>query len=347
MSENITGGELVATPTPAEIASKGGAARAKKLSKKEKSEIGKKGALARWSKTVPMVTPGELPVAEYRGYLGLMGLEVPCYVLKDRQRVIGRTSFAETLTGIKGGGSLEKYLGVSALKPFIKLDLVLERMIEFRLPEVEGLERQVKGLPADLVIDICRGFVAALDAADRPGTEHPLTERQREIAAKAAMFLAACAKVGLDALIDEATGYQYERAEDALQVKIRAYLEEEMRPWEPTFPDDLWIQFARLTKWHSITKRPKYWGKLVMELVYEYLDPDVAKWLKENAPAPRHGQNYHQWLSSQYGLKKLVEHIWKLVGVASTCQTMMQLRRRMAEIHGKVPIQLTLFVDPE
>jgi hypothetical protein len=57
----------------------------------------------------------------------------------------------------------------------------------------------------------------------------------------------------------------------------------------------------------TVTQRPKYWGKLVMELVYEYLDKDVAKWLKENAPEPRHGQNYHQWLSGQYGLKKLVE----------------------------------------
>jgi hypothetical protein len=47
-----------------------------------------------------------------------------------------------------------------------------------------------------------------------------------------------------------------------------------------------------------------------MEPVYEYLDKDVAKWLKENAPEPRHGQNYHQWLSGQYGLKKLVEHVW-------------------------------------
>ncbi len=82
-----------------------------------------------------------------------------------------------------------------------------------------------------------------------------------------------------------------------------------------------------------------------MELVYEYLDPDVAQWLKENAPAPRHGQNYHQWLSSQYGLQKLIEHIWKLVGIASTCRSMSELKRRMAEIHGKVPIQYTLFVD--
>ena len=30
-----------------------------------------------------------------------------------------------------------------------------------------------------------------------------------------------------------------------------------------------------------------------MKLIYEYLDPDVARWLRENAPNPMRGQNYH------------------------------------------------------
>ncbi len=135
------------------------------------------------------------------------------FVLENGVRIIGRTSFTETLTGIKGGGDLEKYLGVNNLKPFINLELVLEGMVAFRIPEVEGLEKQVKGLTADLAIEICRGFVAALEAANRPDSEHKLTARQTEMAVKAGMFLAACAKVGLEALIDEATGYQYARAE--------------------------------------------------------------------------------------------------------------------------------------
>lgn len=67
-------------------------------------------------------------------------------------------------------------------------------------------------------------------------------------------------------------------------------------------------------------------GELVMELIYEQLDPDVARWLKENAPAPRHGQNYHQWLSGQFGLKKLVEVIWMVIGMAKGCQNMIELR---------------------
>jgi hypothetical protein len=165
------------------------------------------------------------------------------------------------------------------------------------------------------------------------------------IALEASMFLAACAKVGLIAWIDEVTGYQYVRVEDALQFKMKLFIAEEMRAWERTFPDELWKEFGRLTNWDGpIHSRPKYWGKLIMELVYGYLDPDVAKWLKANAPKPQKGQNYHQWLTSQYGLKKLMEHIWILIGIASTCDNMENLRERMAERYGLHRVQLSLFV---
>jgi len=204
-----------------------------------------------------------LPVAKYRGVLALPGMDVPCYVLDNEERVIGRTSFTELLTDIKAGGGLEKYLSTSALKPFIDMDIVLEQMVSFVLPEVTGLGRSVKGLPAMAIIDICKGFVAALDASYRKESGVKLTPRQRQIAVRAGMFLSACATVGLEALIDEATGYQYDRARDALEVKLRAYLEEEMRKWEKTFPDELWNEFARLTNWKgSVTKRPKYWANL-------------------------------------------------------------------------------------
>ena len=82
------------------------------------------------------------------------------------------------------------------------------------------------------------------------------------------MILMACSKVGLIALIDEATGYQFERPLDALQVKLKLFLEEEMRKWEKTFPDELWMEFGRLTNWEGpLHSRPKYWGKLVLEMI--------------------------------------------------------------------------------
>lgn len=91
------------------------------------------------------------------------------------------------------------------------------------------LNQPAMGLPSDLSIDICRASVSALEASRNKDSGVILTDRQTEITIKAGIFLAACAKVGLDALIDEATGYQRVRPGEELQIKLRLYLEEEMR----------------------------------------------------------------------------------------------------------------------
>ena len=273
-------------------------------------------------------------------------MEVPCYVLEDGQRVIGRTSATELLTGIKGGGALEKYVGVRALEPFISKENLLEKLVPFRLLEVAGLERAVKGLPAELMIEVCQGFVAALQSNLDPKSEHPrLTERQVQMAIKASMFLSACAKVGLVALIDESTGYQYERAEDALQVKLRAFIADELRAWEKTFPDELWSEFGRLTGWKgSLNARPKWWGKLVIELVYDTLDEDVAKYLRENKPPT--GIRWHQQLTENLGVRQLVSRCFEVIGMAKTCNDMRELRDKVALHYGKKPVQLTIYLPP-
>jgi hypothetical protein len=155
--------------------------------------------------------------------------------------------------------------------------------------------------------------------------------------------LAACSKVGLVALIDEATGYQYYRQEDALQVKIKAFMADELRDWEKTFPDELWEEFGRLTNWNKpLRYRPKWWGKLVMELIYNALDPDVAEYLKNHKPPPRHKRNYHQWFTEDYGLKKLIPHIYKVIGIAKTCSDLHELREKIYEYYGKGNVQLKL-----
>jgi hypothetical protein len=280
----------------------------------------------------------ETPRAEWAGVLPLGDNELPCYVLSDGRRVISRTGATASLTG-RGSGNLESYVRIGPLQPFLPADFA-DHMIEFTLEGVT--HKTVRGITAESFCDLCTAYVSALEAGALQ------SDRQREIAAHAGMFLAASAKVGLLALIDEATGYQFDRAEDALRFKLRVFLDEEMRKWEKTFPDQLWAEFARLTNYRGKTnsQRPKYWGKLVNELVYGYLDPDVANWLKEHAPKPRHGQNYHQWLSGQYGLKRLTEHLWTLVGMAAACHNMPELRRRMAERFGRQQVQLTMFVDP-
>jgi hypothetical protein len=335
--------------------SRGGEARAISLTAERRKEIARKAVQARWAKVrgaspdsvieIAPIDPNRLPLAEHKGFLNIMEVDLPCYVLDNGQRVIGRVATTEMLSGFKYQGDLEGYLRSQNLKPYINIDLVVARMVSFSLPEVAQLGREVKGLSTDLLIEICRGLVAALEASQKEPPEVKLTPRQISMSIKASMFLVACAKTGLDALVDEATGYQEFRESDALQVKLRAYLEKEMRKWEKTFPDELWIEFGRLTNWKgTVTHRPKYWGHLVTQLIYEYLDSDVAVWLKENAPAPRKGQNYHQWLSAQYGLKKLVEHIWMVIGVAKTCYNMDELKQKMRQMFGKGSVQFEMFI---
>lgn len=290
------------------------------------------------ARTPTVRVPADPPKARWPGALEVAAENLPCYVLDDGRRVITRTGALNFLTGGKGGGNLESYLRIRVLEVFLPIDLD-EQFFDITIPQV--VNKSVQAMSASAFIDICAAYSRARD------TGALTSESQVAMAVRASMLLAAFAKTGIEAAIDEVTGYQYERAPDALQTKLKLFLEEEMRPWEKTFPDELWIQFGRLTNWKGpIHSRPKYWGKLINELVYGYLDTDVMAWLKDNAPSPRSGQNYHQWLSGQFGLKRLVEHIWMLIGMATACRDMTELRQRMAERFGRERVQLTLYLPP-
>lgn len=292
------------------------------------------------------------PKATHWGDLPIGHAVLPAYVLADGSRVFSLKGVVVGLIGTEGG-QLAEYLKVKALKNFLPADLSpaedgsISALIKFDTGNGDGPFRYATGFPVERFMDLCSAYSDALMAHIIPDNDFSLTPRQLEIAQRAVAFQRACSKVGIIAMVDEVTGYQYERAEDALQLKLNLFLAEEMRKWEPTFPEQLWIEFGRLTKWKGpVHSRPKYWGKLVMELIYGYLDPDVAKWLKDNAPRPYKGQNYHQWLNNQYGLKRLVEHIWMVIGMAAACQDMPELKSRMAERYGRHAVQLTMYLPP-
>lgn len=129
----------------------------------------------------------------------------------------------------------------------------------------------------------------------------------------------------------------------ALQVKLRAFIVEELRAWEKTFPDELWEEFGRLTNWSGpLHSRPKWWGRLVTELIYDTLDADVAKYLRENKPPP--GIHWHRQLTQDLGVRQLVSRCFEVIGMAKTCQDMRELRDRVAFHYGKKPIQLTFYL---
>jgi hypothetical protein len=325
---------------------KGGATRAARMSPEERAASAKAAASTRWAKAPkalaapseePMTIEGEImppsPFAKHRGVMTLGDTPIDVYVLDTGDRVLSMRGAVKAMTG-QDAGNLVEYLSVQSLKGFIDIDLVLVETKDFFIP---GTQFRGKGITAEQFEAILTGYVRAL------GAKALSTDRQREIATACAILSTTFLKIGIIAQIDEATGYQYERAADALQVKLQAYIAEELRDWEKTFPDELWEQFGRLTKWQGpLHSRPKWWGHLVNELIYEALDPDIAKYLKNNKPKPFHGQNYHQWLSEDVGLKALIPHIYKIIGMAEKCADMRELRDSVAAKYGRKLVQLTM-----
>jgi hypothetical protein len=41
---------------------------------------------------------------------------------------------------------------------------------------------------------------------------------------------------------------------------------------------------------------------------------------------------------------RMLEHIWMLIGISKTCFNMTELKQRMAEHFGSVPVQYTLYL---
>jgi hypothetical protein len=274
------------------------------------------------------------PFAKWRGQIDLGGDELDVYVLDTGERVISIRAAIKSISGADSG-NLGNYIGVSGLKSFLNSDLILGELLEFSIPGTQFLGR---GMTTEHFELICRGYVQALYEGA------PLTDRQREIAIKCAVLTAGLTRTGLDALIDEATGYQHERAEDALQVKLRLFIAEELRAWEKTFPDELWEEFGRLTNWQGpLNSRPKYWGKLVIELIYDTLDPDVAKFLRDNRPPP--GVRWHQNLTENYGARQLVSRCYEVVGLAKSCETMGELRKKVGHHYGKQALLFNVYAE--
>jgi hypothetical protein len=312
----------------------GGTARAEKLTQKQRQDIARKASLTRWNKeSVGLQFPSS-PFAKHKGFISLGGKNVECYVLDNGKRVLGLGKTVELIANVETS-DLGSYLRANSLKNHIDKNEILSQTIEFNIP---GLRQKGRGIGAESFIEVCQAYVKAFEAGDLK------TDKQKENAMRCAILLSSCAKVGLISLIDEATGHQYERASDALQVKLMAYINEELRAWEKTFPDDLWEEFGRLTNWKTPLKsRPRWWGKLVTELIYDTLDKDVSNYLKKNKP--KQGIKWHQQLTENVGVRQLVSRCYEVIGIAKTCHNIGELREKVGSLYNREYIQMTMYFD--
>ena len=245
-------------------------------------------------------------------------IEIPCYVLEDGQRVIVQRGILTAINmkpGTAGrgvGDRLAKFAATKAINPFVsdKLSEMIRTPIRFQPPS----GGTAFGYEATLLADLCD---AVLEAR-KSGSLH---FQQEHIAKQCEILVRAFAKVGITALVDEATGYQEVRARNALEEILDKFITEELGKWAKTFPDEFYKEMFRLRGWQYMplsVKRPGVVGKYTNDLVYQRLAPGVLGELKSRNPTYRPGQRkvrHHQWLTEDVGHPRLREHLAAVIAL--------------------------------
>lgn len=303
-----------------EAGKRGGQARAEKLTSEERKVIARQAAEARWEKEGKVPAPQ----ATHEGVLKIGNAEIDCYVLDDKTRVISTRGVMKALgrrwRGRKYSGTeLPVFLEAKNLKSFINEDLaaVLE-VIKFRTSRGAMAE----GFKAEILPLICETYLRARDAGD------VLTAAQLPVAKQADILMRGLARVGIAALVDEATGHQRDTARDELAKILEAFVAKEIQKWLSTFELEFYelICDLRNEPLERAKKRPRYFGRLTNNLVYERLAPGVLSELRKLSPADERGvrkTKLFQGLTPHIGYPRLKEH---LAGVTTAM--------KMAKIQG-------------
>lgn len=254
----------------------------------------------------------ELPraiVVESELFIGETQLK--CSVLNDGRRVIKDTSLFSALNRKrKGETRVEGFPPIIGTKTLAGLlnemyPEQLETITPFEVAEFNG--KTGKWYDANTIPIICDIYMEAEKRGlIKPGQQHVLE--------KAKVLLRSLARVGITALIDEATNYQDIRGKDELQVLLEKFISEELRPYSREFKSDYFEQLFRLYKIPydpTTTKRPRYFAGFTKKYVYDMLPPNVWEKLDEKNPLiyntkkNRADRKYrlHQYLSEENGLK--------------------------------------------
>lgn len=308
-----------------QLGRQGGLARAQALDGETRSQIAQRAAAARW---------GDIQVASRTGTLRIGNLDLFCAVLEDGTRLLSQSTVLQAL-----GRNPEKsrrsrgvseirapFLHANNLQPFIPAELrEMETPIPYRL---QGESSRAWGYRAEMLPLVCEVYLAARRE------KGVLIPSQLPAAAAAEILMSGLARVGIIALVDEATGYQEVRARDELQAILELYVRPEFRRWVRMFPDDFFEQIFRLNGWEfkpGSTKRNPQTGKLINRYIYDQLPPGVHDQLRRLNPRTEKGyrkHKHHQYLTADTGNV----HLDRQIATVTTLMRIAKDKREFEEL---------------
>lgn len=298
---------------------------------------------------------------KYRWKLPIWDVILDCAVLDDGTRILSTTSVFSAFWRSRKGWEIkkqkefleflnEKYPNhtLRDIPPFLSSKAILNLLGEEGINSLQPIEyldngKILKGYKCEILPEICSLYLDARRAG--------ILDIQDNIVNQAEILLSSFAKVGISALIDEVTGYQYSRKHDALRILLSQYIAEWIQKWLKRFPDEFFIELDKLygNSKTSSRARPQYYWKFINTHIYEpmerwYLKAELDKY--NITDEWKRKARFHQWLTDLWA-NQLTMQIGRVLGIMEMSKNIDVFKRHISKQKGLM-IQESLFdIDDE
>jgi hypothetical protein len=298
-----------------ESKAKGGFARAESLTSEQRKGIARNAALARWDANVPIST--------HEGSFHIGDKEIVAAVLPNKKRLLTQGTFLKAIgrsrTPKAGTGVMSTvdgtpfFLMAETLKPFID-----EHLLQSTTPifyRTKNKKRAV-GYDAELLPMVAEVYLKMRDACLKENK--PIPRQYAHIVDACDIVMRGLARVGIIALVDEATGFQETRERHALEMILDQYLRKEFAAWAKKFPDEFYFHIYRLKNWEWKGRKvnpPQVVAHYTKDIVYSRLAPQIIRELERRNPSEngRRRSKHHQWLTDDIGHPALAQHLHAVI----------------------------------
>lgn len=292
-----------------------------------------------------------LPKSHYEGFIEIDKVKIPCAVLYDENdkpiRVFNQRKALKILTNNEQG-VISRYLKAKNLQDYVPEKYKNGNYQESIFPFIDLRGKESMGFVGTDLIDICNMYLQARKAGN------VLNKNQNHLAERSEVIILAFAKVGVNALIDEATGYQDVRVKGALQQILNKFLLEDAKKYQVTYPLELYKQWFRLNGWEwkeqNAQKRPGVIGTWTNKYIYERIAPNILKELEKKNPKNEKGYReykHFQFLTDEVGEPKLREFFGGLIALARATTSWRKYTQLVERAYPKIGDQLDLFNEDD
>ncbi|HEY9168258.1 MAG TPA: P63C domain-containing protein [Lutibacter sp.] len=274
--------------------------------------------------------------ATHEGILKIGETEIQVAVLEDGKRIITQTGVFKALDRPSRGNSridqIPTFMDAKNLQPYVSQELrdVINKV------DYIGLNGKVQeGFDANILPLVSELYLQARASGD-------LLKSQMETALKCEILVRSLAKIGITALVDEATGYQYDREKEELQKILKGYISEELLPWQQRFPHEYYKQIFRLNGWEynvqNLKLKPSVVGKWTNAYIYKQLPKGVLEELKRITPKDdegKHTEHLHRRLTEDIGHPNLNNQIITVVTIMKLSKNWKDFIKKFNDLFGQ------------